>query len=82
MIKIENHCVGCDKPCLHDACPYHRVEVAYCDHCKDNTPAKYKFDGWHYCEDCLHKKLNAEFGKLSISEKIDMLALDDEITEV
>lgn len=82
MMKYESDCVCCGLPCKYELCPHYRVKAYYCDKCKDDTPAEYEYDGTHYCKECLHKELNAEFGKLSVSEKIDMLALDDEIREI
>ena len=83
MIMIENQCVGCEKPCLHEACPYYSVEVHYCDHCKGYTPALYRYNGWDYCKDCLSDELDYQFcGRLSVEEKIEALGLEDEIEEV
>lgn len=84
MTKIESACVDCptEMGCLYEGCPHYKVKAYYCDKCKDDTPADYKYDGKHYCKDCLEKELDNEFSGLSVSEKIDMLALDDEITEV
>lgn len=82
MIRIENHCVCCEKPCIYDACPYYRVEAHYCDHCKGYTPAVYRLDGWDYCRDCLIKKLNTDFNRLPVEYKIEALGLEDEIEEV
>ena len=82
MIRIESGCVCCQKPCIFDACPYYRVEAYYCDHCKGYEPAEYLYEGWHYCGDCLEKKLDSEFGALPLREKIELLMLEDEIMEV
>jgi hypothetical protein len=63
MIKYENHCVDCGKPCLGNACPYRNVPVCYCDNCNDELPADgaYEFDGEDLCEDCLKAKFKKEW---------------------
>ena len=55
MIKIENHCVGCDAPCLGSGCPNRNVQVCYCDECGEELPydAVYDVEGKELCEDCL-----------------------------
>ena len=80
MVKYENHCVCCEKPCIHGACHHYKVKVCYCDNCRE--PAAYEYDGKHYCRDCLEEELDIEFRALSIQEKIKALVLEDEITEV
>lgn len=55
MKKIENHCVGCPT-CIN--CGLKRVEVCYCDKCKDEI-AEYDDGEQELCESCLlekHKK--------------------------
>lgn len=84
MTKIESACVGCptEMGCLYEGCPHYRVKAYYCDLCEGDTPAEYKWDGEYFCKDCLEAELDGQLTSLSILEKIDMLALDDEITEV
>lgn len=58
MKKIENHCVGCPT-CIN--CGLKRVEVYYCDKCKDEISEDvYEADGQELCEDCLKKKFKKE----------------------
>ena len=33
MVSYENQCVGCDRPCIGDSCPYRNVRVLTCDSC-------------------------------------------------
>ena len=82
MTRVENHCEHCGKHCIHEACPNYSVKCYYCDNCKDDTPAVCEFDGTHYCKHCLEKELDTQFCALPIEDKIELLALDDEITEV
>ena len=84
MIRYENCSTPCPKemPCIHEACPHYRIKAYCCDKCKDDTPAVVEWEGEHFCESCLHEELDKAFSELSISEKIELLALDDEITEV
>lgn len=35
MLKYENGCVGCQLPCIYEACTYYRIPVNYCDKCGD-----------------------------------------------
>lgn len=55
MVKIENHCVCCDRYCRGSSCPNIRVEVHYCDKCGDALPDDeiYDVDGEELCESCL-----------------------------
>ena len=82
MIRLENNCVGCEKACIYDACPYYREEVHCCDRCNGYTTAVYRYEGWDYCKDCLSEELDYQFGRLSVEEKIEALMLEDEIEEV
>lgn len=58
MIKIENHCVGCTDiglHCIGSACSYRRVEVIYCDKCRNEIgyDEDYVEEGdEHYHTDC------------------------------
>ena len=52
MIRIENHCVCCEKPCIYEACPYYRTEVHYCDKCGVYT------DEGELCRDCAEKEVD------------------------
>ena len=53
MMRIENHCVGCEKPCIHDACPYYSVECHYCDKCGE--PAEICTDDGDFCRECARR---------------------------
>lgn len=72
--KIESRCVGCDLPCIHNACPYYQCEVSYCDDCGDE--AEYEFDGDDYCGGCIETYLKKEFDSLSVEEKAQCLDVD------
>lgn len=58
MVRIENHCVACDAPCLGSGCPNRNVKVCYCDKCNAELPYDeiYDVDGEELCEDCLKEK--------------------------
>jgi hypothetical protein len=53
MIRIEDHCVGCDLPCLGSTCPMRNVEVHYCDKCGEQLDEIYRVDDIEVCEECL-----------------------------
>ena len=56
MVKIENHCCGCDVPgypCRGILCPLRRVEVHYCDRCGEELTEIYDVDDEELCEECL-----------------------------
>lgn len=60
MIKIENHCCGCDIPCID--CGRKAVEVYYCDKCDEELDEVYEDeDGKHYCEEHLLAKYKKVF---------------------
>ena len=62
MIRIEDHCVGCDLPCIGSACRYKNVEVHYCDHCDDELDEEfYVVDGEEVCESCLKDMFRKEW---------------------
>lgn len=63
MVKIENHCVDCGKPCLGSSCPYNKAKVYYCDHCQEELPHDgiYVLDGEELCEDCLKDRCKKEW---------------------
>ena len=54
MVRIENHCVGCDIPCVN--CGRKAMEVHYCDKCDDELRKVYEVDGQELCEYCLKEK--------------------------
>ena len=58
MKKIENHCVHCAMGCAD--CGLKRVEVYYCDKCKDQIEDVYDDGEQELCEDCLLKKYKKE----------------------
>lgn len=57
MRRIENDCVGCDLPCIGNACPYRNVPHYYCDECGDEITL-YEFEGKELCLDCIEKLLD------------------------
>lgn len=57
MQRIENDCVGCDLPCLGDACRYRNVTHYYCDKCGEEAQL-YDFDCQELCIDCIEKMLD------------------------
>lgn len=57
MERIENDCVGCELPCLGDACPYRNVPHYYCDECKEEDQL-YLFDEEQLCINCIVKRLD------------------------
>lgn len=71
---IESECVSCSLPCIHNACPYYRVEMAYCDDC--NEEATYELDDGDYCRLCAEKYLKKEFDSLPIVEKAQCLNVE------
>lgn len=76
MMKIENHCVGCDIPCVD--CGRKAVEVYYCDECGDELDEVYEDENEkHFCVDCLLKK----FKKVFVCEKCGEEIEDGEIYE-
>ena len=59
MVRYENECIQCGKPCIGHACRYYRVPHYYCDMCGEETdPYELKsgtIAGCEYedlCEDC------------------------------
>jgi hypothetical protein len=62
--RIENHCCDCavpSSPCRGEFCPLRRVEVYYCDVCRDEIYGDvYLADGTELCEDCLKDKFRKE----------------------
>lgn len=71
MIKYESQCVSCDLYCLRENCPNFRVEIHYCDKCREE--ADYILDGEDYCEDCAEEYLTNFFKELSLKEKAELL---------
>ena len=53
---IENECVDCGLPCIHESCKYYRVTRYYCDECKDER-VLYEYDDEELCLDCVEKRL-------------------------
>ena len=56
MIEIGNECVGCDLPCIYEACPYWAVVRMYCDECKDENQL-YWWDNKQLCLGCIEAQL-------------------------
>lgn len=70
-VKIENHCVDCDIPCVD--CGAKRTEVLYCDRCDDY--AEYKIDGEYFCDECMEAYCNSIFiNEHMLEEKLEMLS--------
>ena len=69
MIKIENHCVGCDIPCID--CGRKAVEVYYCDKCGDELDEVYEDDGEHLCEEHLLERYRKRLICTGCGEEID-----------
>ena len=71
MLVIQNHCCGCELPCIN--CGLRHVEVAVCDStgCEEN--AAYLTEDGDLCEDCLSETLNDMWDALSIEEKAELL---------
>ena len=57
MKIIESDCVGCELPCIYEACPHYQVEVHYCDEC-GYEDILYETDWGELCKDCLLKKFS------------------------
>lgn len=59
MVRIENHCCGCEAPgypCLGSSCSRRNVEVYYCDRCNAELDEIYDVDGEELCEQCLKEE--------------------------
>ena len=56
MKKVENECVGCDWPCIYEACPYWAVKRFYCDECEEENQL-YWWDGQQLCLGCVEARL-------------------------
>lgn len=57
MVKTENECVGCDWPCIYEACPYWAVTRHYCDCCGEEADVLYYWDYGELCLDCIEARL-------------------------
>lgn len=57
MVKTENECVGCDWPCIYEACPYWAVTRHYCDCCGEEVDVLYYWDYGELCLDCIEARL-------------------------
>ena len=65
MVKYENECVDCGKPCLGTACPNRRVKHLYCDYCNQEVNTLYEFGQYdEICGECLLK----EFEVISVDD--------------
>ena len=58
VIKIEDDCVDCGKPCLGSGCPYHNVQHYYCDECEEEVQL-YNYEGKQLCAECILNKYEA-----------------------
>ena len=72
MVRIEDDCVGCDLPCIGDACPYKNVPHYHCDKCGDDVEELRYFNGEEICYHCwleeIENDLLDEFHKLDLVE--------------
>ena len=57
MVSVENECVDCGLPCIHESCTYYKVVRYYCDCCNDEVESLYYFDGQELCLDCIEHRL-------------------------
>lgn len=72
MIRIEDHCVHCDLPCMGKRCVYSKALFYICDTCE--AYAKYEEqDGAMYCEDCFRQELSDRFSALPLYEQAELL---------
>ena len=62
MKYIDSDCVGCDLPCIYEACPYYKVTRYKCDDCGDKDIVLYEYDGLELCIDCVKKQLTTVEG--------------------
>ena len=58
MVKFENDCVDCGKPCF-SSCPYLKVPHFYCNKCGTEVAEGelYEFAGEEMCLDCIKDEL-------------------------
>jgi len=57
MVRYENECVDCGKPCLGTACPNRRVKRLYCDDCGCEAEELFELNDYdELCADCLLKR--------------------------
>lgn len=54
MIKYEDECVDCGKPCLGRVCPNLNVKHLYCDRCGAEEDSLWKYEGEELCKDCIY----------------------------
>lgn len=52
MVRYENHCCGCQIPCIGSSCSLLSVPVAYCDRCDCEADEFYDTADGLLCEDC------------------------------
>lgn len=64
MVKYENDCVGCELPCLGDACPYSNVPHYYCDKCGDDVEELRDYYGEELCYACWREEAEDELREL------------------
>lgn len=57
MLRYENECVDCGRPCLGRTCQYRNVPHIYCDGCGGEESEMFAYDGEDYCRDCIIDKL-------------------------
>ena len=51
MVRHENECVDCGKPCLGSSCPYRNVKRFYCDECGEEEDLGI-FEDKQLCQEC------------------------------
>jgi hypothetical protein len=75
MIKIENHCVGCDIPCNN--CGLRHVPVCYCDKCGSEQDELYEYDDGQWCSDCIDDDIKQYYDEDTDTYTIDGEVYDD-----
>lgn len=56
MIAYENHCVGCDIPCIN--CGLKHVPVCRCDICDMSEDSLHEYDDKQLCDDCIENLIS------------------------
>ncbi len=82
MVNSEITCWsgGCDRPCIGDACQYHKRLLKICDECHEEVDVLYDTDDGQLCRACTEKYI-LETVKNSPMEDEILKALDIEEVE-
>lgn len=64
-IEMQNHCNGCDLPCIH--CGRTSVPVAVCDWCRCEEEEFYESGGLVLCFDCFRESEMKEAKKIPLN---------------